>query len=109
MGLLGVFFLLAIFMFISGLCRMRDYLVMFTLCSLLSVLLLWVLASVYATSAVAIADFCHEPRPCVKHIMESSFNLSGDISNYYLGCVYNETNRIDPYQKPLKVGLPIQS
>ena len=92
MGLLGIFFLLASIMFISALSHIRDTLVIFTVCSLLSVILLWGQASVYVTAAVAIADFCYEPTPFVKRVMESSFNLSEDFTNYYLKCNEEETN-----------------
>ena len=92
MGLLGIFFLLASIMFISALSHIRDTLVIFSVCSLLSVILLWGLASVYVTAAVAMADFCHEPTPYVKRVMESSFNLSKDFTNYYLKCNEEETN-----------------
>ena len=96
MGCLGMFFLLAVIMFISAVTNIRDTLIIFTVSSLLAVIILWGLASVYVTAAVAIADLCHEPTTYVKHVMESSFNLSKDISNYYLNCNDNETRMINP-------------
>lgn len=102
MGLLGIFFLLAIIMFISALSHIRDTLVIFSVCSLLSVILLWGLASVYVTAAVAMADFCHEPTPYVKRVMESSFNLSKDFTNYYLKCNEEEINQFH-FQTPVEV------
>ena len=96
MGCLGMFFLLAVIIFISAVTKIRNTLIIFTVSSLLAVILVWGLASVYVTLTVAIADLCHEPTPYVKHVMESSFNLSEDISNYYLNCKDNENSIINP-------------
>ena len=103
MGLLGMFFLLAIIVSISAVSKFRDTLVIFTVSTLLSVILLWTLASVYVAAAVAIADFCTEPTPSVKLIMERSFNLSEDIANYYLDCNDNIEREINPFRQTLEV------
>lgn len=103
MGLLGMFFLLAIIVSISAISRIRDTLVIFTVCSLLAVILLWTLASVYVAAAVAIADFCTEPTPSVKLVMERSFNMSEDIANYYLNCYDNKAKKLNPFRQTLEV------
>ena len=55
------------------------------------------------TAAVAMADFCYKPTPWVKLALSHSFNLSEDISNYYLRCNDNEAQKLNPFQKPLQV------
>ena len=102
MGFLGIFFLLSSIMFISALSHIRDTLVIFTGCSFLSAILLWILASLYVTAAMAIADFCHEPTPYVKSVMENSFNLREDFTDYYLKCNEKETNP-NPFKTPIEV------
>ena len=103
MGLLGVFSLFCIILFMGAICHSRATLIIFSVCGLFSVILLWLLASVYVTSAVAMADFCYKPTPWVKLALERSFNLSEDISNYYLKCNDNEARKMNPFEKPLQV------
>jgi len=102
MGLLGVFSLFCIILFMGAICHSRATLIIFSVCGLFSVILLWLLASVYVTSAVAMADFCYKPTPWVKLALERSFNLSEDISNYYLKCNDNEARKMNPFEKPLQ-------
>ena len=103
MGLLGVFSLFCIILFMGAICHSRATLIIFSVCGLFSVILLWLLASIYVTSAVAMADFCYKPTPWVKLALERSFNLSEDISNYYLKCNDNEARKMNPFEKPLQV------
>ena len=60
------------------------------------------------TAAVAMADFCYKPTPWVKLALSHSFNLSEDISNYYLRCNDNEAQKLNPFQKPLLVGVNLR-
>ena len=40
-------------------CSSRATLIVFSVCGLFSIILLWLLASIYVTMAVALADFCY--------------------------------------------------
>ena len=103
MGVLGVFSLFCMLLFIGAIVHSRATLILFSVCGLFSIILLWLLASIYVTMAVALADFCYKPTPWVKLALERSFNLSEDISNYYLKCNDNEARKMNPFEKPLQV------
>ena len=76
----------------------RCVLILFSVCGLFSIIFLWLLASVYTTAAVALADFCYDPTPWVMHILQD--RISKDISSYYLQCTIGREN---PFQRPLTV------
>ena len=99
MGLLGVFSLFCILLFIGAIVHSRATLIIFSVCGLFSIILLWLLASIYVTMAVALADFCYKPTPWVQLALNHKFNLSEDISNYYLTC----KNEMSPFQQALQV------
>ena len=101
MGLLGVFSLFCILLFLGAIIHSRCTLIIFSVCGLFSIILLWLLASIYVTSAVALADFCYKPTPGVQIALGHYFNLTEDISNYYLRC--NEARKLNPFQKALQV------
>ena len=105
MGLLGVFSLFCILLFIGAIVHSRCTLIIFSVCGLFSIILLWLLASIYVTSAVALADFCYKPTPWVQIALNHSFNLTDDVSHYYLRC--NEAKKMNPFQQALQVSREI--
>ena len=104
MGLLGVFSLFCILLFIGAIVHSRATLIIFSVCGLFSIILLWLMASIYVTMAVAMADFCNNPNPGVKLALTHYFNLTEDVSNHYLTCKKPE---MGPFQKPLQVSSKI--
>ena len=76
----------------------RCVLILFSVCGLFSIIFLWLLASVYTTAAVALADFCYDPTPWVMHILKDT--VDKDISSYYLQCVIGREN---PFERHLAV------
>ena len=45
----------------------RATLIVFSVCGLFSIILLWLLASIYVTMAVALADFCYRYQEQSEH------------------------------------------
>ena len=116
MSLLGLFSLFCLLLFIGAIVHSRATLIVFSVCGLFSIILLWLLASIYVTMAVALAgkteekmfvvkifcsDFCYKPTPWVQLALNHSFNLSEEISKYYLRC--NEHSKQNPFQNALRV------
>ena len=77
---------------------------MFSVCGLFSIILLWLLASIYVTMAVALADFCYRPTPWVQTALNQTYNLTNDVSNYYLRCPQH--NKQSPFEISLEVRKP---
>jgi len=86
MSLLGVCSVFCLLLFIGAIVHSRGILILFSVCGLFSIILLWLLAALYITVAVAVADFCTDPNPWVEWNLASTYNLSADISDYYLRC-----------------------
>jgi hypothetical protein len=100
MSLLGLFSLFCLLLFIGAIVHSRATLIVFSVCGLFSIILLWLLASIYVTTAVALADFCYKPTPWVQLALNHTFNMSEEVSNYYLRCPqYNKQN---PFQGSLE-------
>lgn len=97
MALQALFTLFCFLLFVGAIVHSRCVLILFSVFGLFSIIFLWLLASVYTTSAVAMADFCYEPTPWVVHILEST--VSKDISSYYLKCGTGSQN---PFERPLQ-------
>ena len=55
MALLGVCSVFCLLLFIGAIVHSRGILILFSVCGLFSIILLWLLAAVYVTLAVAIA------------------------------------------------------
>ena len=55
MSLLGLFSLFCLLLFIGAIVHSRATLIVFSVCGLFSIILLWLLASIYVTMAVALA------------------------------------------------------
>jgi hypothetical protein len=55
MSLLGVCSLFCLLLFIGAIVHSRGTLILFSVCGLFSIILLWLLASIYVTLAVALA------------------------------------------------------
>ena len=101
-------------------CSSRATLIVFSVCGLFSIILLWLLASIYVTMAVALADFCYRyqeqsdhctidhfvtimmirPTPWVQRALNQTFNLTEDVSNYYLRCP--QYNKQSPFTSSLE-------
>lgn len=92
MGLLGLFSLFCLLLFIGAIVHSRATLIVFSVCGLFSIILLWLLASIYVTMAVALADFCYRPTPWVQGALNHSFNVTTDVANYYLKCPQYKQN-----------------
>ena len=100
MALQGLFTLFCLLLFVGAIVHSRCVLILFSVCGLFSIIFLWLLASVYTTASVALADFCHDPTPWVMHIMQDK--ISKDISSYYLQCAIGREN---PFERPIAVSL----
>jgi hypothetical protein len=96
MALQGLFTLFCLLLFVGAIVHSRCVLILFSVCGLFSIIFLWLLASVYTTASVALADFCHDPTPWVMHIMQDK--ISKDISSYYLQCAIGREN---PFERPI--------
>lgn len=102
MALQAIFTLFCLLLFVGAIVHSRCVLILFSVCGLFSIIFLWLLASVYTTAAVALADFCFDPTPWVMHVMQDK--ISKDISSYYLQCAMGKEN---PFERPLSVRLYI--
>lgn len=96
MALQALFVLFCLLLFVGAIVHSRCVLILFSVCGLFSIIFLWLLASVYTTAAVAMADFCYEPTPWVMHILQDT--VEKDISGYYLRC---GTGRQNPFERSL--------
>lgn len=99
MCLLGVCSLFCLLLFIGAIVHSRGTLILFSVCGLFSIIVLWLLSAVYITIAVAIADLCSDPKTWVERSLKSNYNLSQEISNYYLKC--KPTSK-SPFQEGLE-------
>ncbi len=61
MSLLGVCSLFCLLLFIGAIVHSRGTLILFSVCGLFSIILLWLLASIYVTLAVALAGTYRPP------------------------------------------------
>jgi hypothetical protein len=94
----ALFALFCLLLFVGAIVHSRCVLILFSVFGLFSIIFLWLLASVYTTSAVAMADFCYDPTPWVVHIVQTTVNK--DISSYYLKCGAGSQN---PFERSLQV------
>jgi hypothetical protein len=79
MSLLGLFSLFCLLLFIGAIVHSRATLIVFSVCGLFSIILLWLLASIYVTMAVALADFCYKPTPWVQHALKHKLGDAGIV------------------------------
>uniref|UniRef100_A0A0K2V9Q3 Protein tweety homolog n=1 Tax=Lepeophtheirus salmonis TaxID=72036 RepID=A0A0K2V9Q3_LEPSM len=93
MALQGLFTLFCLLLFVGAIIHSRCILILFSVLGLFSIILLWLLSSVYITISVATADFCYEPTPWVMHAIEDK--VPREISAYYLQC---SNDQIHPFQ-----------
>jgi hypothetical protein len=100
MALLGLFSLFCLLLFIGAIVHSRATLIVFSVCGLFSIILLWLLASIYVTMAVALADFCYLPTPWVQTALNTSFNMTKEVSEYYLQC--SVKNSESPFKASLQ-------
>ena len=97
-SLSALFALFCLLLFVGAIVHSRCVLILFSVFGLFSIIFLWLLASVYTTTAVAMADFCYDPTPWVVHIVQTTVNK--DISSYYLKCGAGAQN---PFERSLQV------
>eukprot|EP00095_Tigriopus_kingsejongensis_P005177 maker-scaffold237_size242172-snap-gene-1.38 protein:Tk05177 transcript:maker-scaffold237_size242172-snap-gene-1.38-mRNA-1 annotation:"protein tweety" len=95
MALQALFALFCLLLFVGAIVHSRCVLILFSVCGLFSIILLWLLASIYTASAVALADFCNEPTPWVQHFLSSSLDKS--VSAYYLQCSQGLANPFESF------------
>merc|ERR1719228_1539439 len=101
MALQAIFTLFCLLLFVGAIVHSRCVLILFSVCGLFSIIFLWLLASVYITASVALADFCFDPTPWVMHIMQDK--ISKDISSYYLQCTKTMgIGKPNPFERPLQ-------
>jgi len=100
MGLLGLFSLFCLLLFVGAIVHSRGILILFSVCGLFSIILLWLLASIYITLAVAMADLCTDPTPWIQSTVSRAWpNITKDISDYYLRC--KSKDHQSPFRAPL--------
>ncbi len=97
MALQAVFALFCLLLFVGAVVHSRCVLILFSVCGLFSIILLWLLSSVYVATAVALGDFCYDPTPWVKHALYRNAKLDEDITSYYLQCAPGKMNPFDAY------------
>ena len=90
-----MFMLFCLLLFVGAIVHSRCVLILFSVCGLFSIILLWLLASVYMASAVALADFCYQPTPWVQHMLSSA--LDEEITSYYLQCAPGKANPFESF------------
>jgi len=99
MCFLGVCSLFCLLLFIGAIIHSRGTLIIFSVCGLFSIIVLWLLAAIYITLAVAIADFCTDPKIWMERSLKTRYDLAPEISNYYLACSPTKTS---PFQEGLQ-------
>ena len=99
MSLLGLCSVFCLLLFIGAIVHSRGTLILFSVCGLFSIILFWLLAAVYITLAVAIADLCSDPDAWVERSMSTKYNMSKEISDYYIKC---SPARTSPFQLGLE-------
>ena len=70
----ALFALFCLLLFVGAIVHSRCVLILFSVCGLFSIILLWLLASLYTGAAVALADFCYQPTPWVQHVLSGTLN-----------------------------------
>ncbi len=90
-----MFALFCLLLFVGAMVHSRCVLIVFSICGLFSIIILWLLASVYVASAVALADFCHQPTPFVQYALGEQ--LDYDVTEYYLKCKPGASNPFDNF------------
>ena len=72
MSLLGVCSFFCLLLFIGAIVHSRGTLILFSVCGLFSIILLWLLASIYVTLAVALAGTGPGTPPPLHHPLSPS-------------------------------------
>ncbi|TRY79341.1 hypothetical protein TCAL_06552 [Tigriopus californicus] len=97
-GIQALFGLFCLLLFVGAIVHSRCVLILFSVCGLFSIIMLWLFASIYTAVTVALADFCNDPTPWVQHVLSSS--LDEEVTSYYLQCAAGQPN---PYESFLSV------
>jgi len=98
-SVLGVLIFVCLVLILGILRHSRCVLILFSVLGLLSLVVCWVMTSVYLGLSVAGSDFCLEPKPFISK--QFSGVVDSSITNYYLECDKEIAN---PFRKPLKDG-----
>ncbi|XP_013784363.1 protein tweety-like [Limulus polyphemus] len=75
----------------------RCLLIFFAVVGLVSVVLCWILVSLYLGLCVAVSDFCVDPEPFLYKQAQSSINTN--VLSYYLHC---DDSVVNPFTAPIK-------
>ena len=98
-GLLGGLIFICIILLL-GICRhSRCILILFSVLGLLSLVICWVITSLYLGITVAGSDFCLDPKPFI-HKQITNFNLDSGVANFYVEC--NNGINVSPFEKIIK-------
>ena len=65
----GIFIFFCLLLLVGAIVHSRCVLIVFSVCGLFSIIILWLLSSVYTAAAVTLGDFCYNPTPWVMHIL----------------------------------------
>ncbi|KAL1472950.1 hypothetical protein MTO96_022717 [Rhipicephalus appendiculatus] len=96
-GLLCVLILVCLLLLWGVIRHSRCLLILFSVLGLLSVVLCWVLVSLYLGICVAGSDFCLDPEPFLQK--QSSGMVDNAVLNYYLHCRHDSSS---PFVEPLR-------
>lgn len=96
-GLLCMLILVCLLLLWGVIRHSRCLLILFSVLGLLSVVLCWVLVSLYLGICVAGSDFCLDPEPFLQK--QSSGMVDSAVLNYYLHCRDDSSS---PFVEPLR-------
>lgn len=97
MGVLSVLLVLCVILLVGVARHSRCALITFSVCGLLAVIASWLLASVYLSGTVALADLCVAPDRYLA--AEASSRVPYDFLRHYTDC---EAARVNPFTKDLR-------
>ncbi|CAG9812438.1 unnamed protein product [Phaedon cochleariae] len=97
MAALSCLLLLCVVLLVGVVRHHRCALILFSVCGLLAVIASYLMAGLYVSSAVALADLCMAPDKFVES--RASSNLSKEILKYYTSC---ERARANPFTQRLR-------
>ncbi len=93
----GIFALFCLLLFVGAVVHSRCVLILFSVFGLFSIILLWLLSSIYVATAIALGDFCSDPTPWVMHVLYKNAKLDEGITSFYLRCPDGRSNPFDAY------------
>nr|CAH7730593.1 unnamed protein product [Callosobruchus chinensis]CAH7749486.1 unnamed protein product [Callosobruchus chinensis] len=97
MAVLSGFLVLLVVLLLGVARHNRFFLIVFSVCGLLAVIISYLMASVYLASSVALGDLCMAPDKFIED--QASSELSKEILKYYTNC---ERARANPFTQRLR-------